>query len=618
MSDYIFAHDTIRPEQKRLADAVYEAMKSGKTILAHAPTGLGKTAAILSPAVTYARHHKKTIVFLTSRYTQHQIVLKTLRQLQEKQDVPITVCDLIAKKWMCAVPGANMLAPGEFLTYCRKQREANLCDFYSQTKKQNQVLTPDARLKLDQLSGRVLDVQTLKSECETAHLCPYEMALELGKDATVIIADYNYIFHPRIQEAFLKKISKQLKNCIVVVDEGHNLPDRAKDMASLKLSLRQADLAIGEAQKFGQFEVVQIIKEVKRLLEEFRDVAAQEQPVNKEWFIDGISEFMDYNEAIEHLVAATDAVYQKQQRSFISNVHDFFIAWNGDSKGFTRIISKDADSIVLSYRCLDPRLQTKVVFEEAHSTIIMSGTLQPLTFYRDVLGVASVPHEMMVFNSPFDKENALHLIVPKTSTKYQDRNDEQYKAIAQECSNVADAIPGNVAIFFPSYNILKNVNFHFMSMCSKTTFVEHSDLSKDDRTQLLHKFGEYKNSGAVLLGVASGSFGEGIDLPGDLLKGVIIVGLPLPKPDLETNQLIKYYDLLFHKGWDYGYVYPAFNKTLQNAGRCIRTDKDRGVIVYLDKRYTWPQYKQCFPSNLEIRSSMEPVPMIRDFFLNES
>ncbi len=156
--DYIFAHESPRAEQKVLADAVYEAVNNKTHVIAHAPTGLGKTAAVLSPAVAFAARHKKVIFFLTSRYTQHAIAVSTLQQLKERSGMSISVVDLIAKKNMCAVPGANLLAGGEFLTYCKKQRENNLCEHYERTRKKNNELTIDAKLAVEQQVGRILDV----------------------------------------------------------------------------------------------------------------------------------------------------------------------------------------------------------------------------------------------------------------------------------------------------------------------------------------------------------------------------------------------------------------------------------------------------------------------------
>ena len=139
-------------------------------------------------------------------------------------------------------------------------------------------------------------------------------------------------------------------------------------------------------------------------------------------------------------------------------------------------------------------------------------------------------------------------------------------------------------------------------------------MSKKDKEDLLENFKKYKDSGAVLLCAVSGNYGEGIDLPGDFVKSVTVVGLPLGQPNLETKELINYFDKKFSKGWDYGYVFPAFNKTLQNAGRCIRSETDKGIVVFLDERYLWPMYKRCFPQDWEMEVSQDIIGEIEEFF----
>ena len=243
----------------------------------------------------------------------------------------------------------------------------------------------------------------------------------------------------------------------------------------------------------------------------------------------------------------------------------------------------------------------------------MSGTLNPTEMFADLLGFPKDSLQKS-YSSPFQEKNKLSLIVPRTSTKFKMRSEEQYKRIAHICAEMVDAIPGNSAVFFPSYNLKYDVGKYLETLCKKTVFNEERGMTKDDRLQLLNAFKQYKSQGAVLLGVASGSFGEGIDLPGDLLKGVIVVGVPLGRPDLETQAMIQYYDRKFGKGWDYGYVLPAFTKTLQNAGRCIRSETDRGVVIFLDERYAWPMYIRCFPEEWDLKISVAYVQAISEFF----
>jgi DNA excision repair protein ERCC-2 len=257
------------------------------------------------------------------------------------------------------------------------------------------------------------------------------------------------------------------------------------------------------------------------------------------------------------------------------------------------------------------------VIDAASSVILMSGTLTPTSMYRELMGFREENTVEMTLKSPFPEKNKLSIIIPKTSTKFTERSEYQYKEMATIVSKLVNVIPGNSAVFFPSFRMRDDV-YNYMKDCEKTVFLEKQGLTKQEKEELLENFKSYKNVGAVLLGVTTGSFGEGIDLPGDFLKGVVIVGLPLQRPDLETKALIDYYDQKFKKGWDYGYVFPAFNRTLQSAGRCIRSETDRGVIVFLDERYAWPNYMRCFPPSWNLKTTILYESLIKAFFESRS
>ncbi|MBU0536152.1 MAG: hypothetical protein KKE20_04250 [Nanoarchaeota archaeon] len=206
------------------------------------------------------------------------------------------------------------------------------------------------------------------------------------------------------------------------------------------------------------------------------------------------------------------------------------------------------------------------------------------------------------------------MIIPETTTKFNQRNEQQFQRIAKIISEIVNLVPGNSAIFFPSYGLRDQVYKYFYDLCEKTTFKEQPGMTKEEKTDFLERFKGYQKTGAVLLGASTGSFGEGVDLPGDLLKAVIVVGLPLEHPDLETKELIKYFDKKFGKGWDYGYIFPALNRCLQNAGRCIRSETDKGVVVFLDERYVWPMYKRCFNQEEDIKVSRHYKELVEEFF----
>ncbi len=618
-NDLLFPHNEIRPIQKDIIDDITKALENKEHILLHAPTGLGKSAASLAPALTYALKNKLTVFFLTSRHTQHQIAISTLKEIKEKYGVKFTVADIIGKKWMCLFPGVEELQSGEFTEFCKATVEAGKCEFYTNVRT-NFKLTVQGQKSLAEAKEHIRHAEQIIDLSREAKICPYEITLEMIKDADVIVGDYSYIFNPVISEVLLRKTGKTLDKAIVIVDEGHNLPNRVRSAASVKLTGIMLKNAIKEAKKYEYKETLESLVTIQNILNTNSQslLPGQQKLIEKQEFIKQLSEYKDYQKLIDDLNFIAEAVRQLQQKSAIGGVAKFLELWNGPSEGFARIIeiakTKTEAVVALHYKCLDPANVTKNILDQTHSTIIMSGTLTPTNLYRDLLGFDKERTIEHVYDNPFPEKNRLALVVPKTTTKFTERSEQQFNAIAQECARISNAVRGNSIIFFPSYAIRDAVAKYFNTESKKTIFLEMSGMTKEDKAGLLERFKAYKETGAVILAAVSGSYGEGIDLPGDLLKCVIVVGLPLLTPDLETKQLIEYFEKKFQRGWDYGYVFPAFNKVLQNAGRCIRTETDRGVIVFLDERYAWPMYSRCFPEDLHVEMSTEPEIDVQLFF----
>ncbi len=616
--EFLFPYSQAREGQDDLILSIYNIVKNKKNVLVHAPTGIGKTAAVLSPCLAYALKNDLTVFFLTSRHTQHKIALDTLKQIREKFNQRIIAIDLIGKKWMCPVKGANKLNSTEFADYCKAQREEGKCEFYSKTIQKNK-LTVKAKKILAEIKEKLpLDVEDVIKICSKEKLCPYELSLILANKADVIIADYYYLFNPLISNLFFKKSKKSLEKSIVIVDEAHNLGSRIRNLLTTKISNWTIKFAIKEAKKFDKKELIEkLVKVEDALLSLGADLDySEEKLISKKEFVDKINQNYDYDEFIAELEFTAEEVLQEQKKSFIGSVANFLSNWLGQDEGFTRILSfkevKGQPFLSLSYRCLDPSIMSKAVIDSAHSVIAMSGTLVPTSMYKDILGFSSA--EEKNYRNPFPLKNRLSLIIPRTTTKYALRNEEQYKKIALLLADIIKVIPGNCALFFPSYSLRDSINKYFSLFCLRHILLEKPNLTKKEKASLLKEFKSYKDEGAVLSAVITGSFAEGIDLPGDFLKAVIVIGLPLEPPDLETRELIRYYDKKFGKGWDYAYILPAFIKAMQATGRCIRSETDKGVIIFLDERYKWKNYLKCFPPDFNIKICEKYKEKIKDFF----
>ena len=603
--EILFPHETIRKTQDEFIKDICIALQQKKHLLAHAPTGIGKSAAILSTTIPFAIKNNLTIFFLTSRHTQHKIAIETIKKIKEKHKIDIKVTDLIGKRHMCHIPGIDLITSSQFSEYCKDVVDNENCQFYNNIKKDGK-LSFEAKNLLSET--RVLDVDELKKLCSTNKVCPYEIALLRAKNSNIIIMDYFHIFSPYISSIFLKRTEKTLHESIIIIDEAHNLPFRILESLSSKLSLNILRRAIKEAQ--GYESALSHLEEIENLLINLTKNLEKERLVKKEEFK------LNYEEIISKLEPIAEETRKDKRSSYIGSVIEFLMAWQGQDQGFARILSKsiinEREVISLAYSCLDASLISTDIINSAYCIICMSGTLTPSKMYSDLLGFKNPI--LKSYPNPFPSKNRLNLLVPKTSTKFTKRTPDMYKEIANEIAPIINEIQGNSIVFFPSYKLRDAVDVFFRNLCYKTTYHEQKGISKQEKEALLENFKKDKDKGAVLLAVISGNYSEGIDLPGDLLKAVIIVGLPLSKPDLETTELINYYDQKFSKGWEYAYIYPAMQKTIQAAGRCIRSEKDIGIIVFLDERYSWNNYYKFFPPDFDIKITKLPVERIKEFF----
>ncbi len=610
-----FPFEKVREKQKDFINDVENIVKNKKHLIAHAPTGLGKTVAVLAPVVQYAIENKKSVFFLTPKHTQHQIAIDTLKMIKNKSEEKFISTDIIGKKWLCSVAGVEDLTSSEFTEYCKAVVKDERCKYYNNTRTKSHTLTKTGLEMLDEFKVlQPLHAEEAKSHC--GELCTYEVLMELAKKSSVIIADYFHIFSP-VRMNTLMRTGKQMEDCIIIVDEAHNLPERVRDVMSSSLTSFTINKAKKEAKNFGFTDAVSILSDLSQIISDIKP-DEQEKLVSKSFLIDKIENKIDKIEkVIEELSLASDQIKEEKKKSFVWSAAKFLQSWIGEDIGHTRILRNNVAQsgkqyMSLIYRCLDPSVYTKDILNEAHSVILMSGTLYPMEMYRDILGFEKERTETKMYESPFPKANRLNIIVTDTTTKYSKRSEETYEKIANHVKNCCDSIPGNVAVFYPSYyfrdSICRNLKL------KKQILYEDQKANKSERRDLYNKFIAAHEIGAVLMGVQAGSFSEGIDLPGNLLNGVVIVGIPLDKPNIETKALIDYYDHKYGRGWDYGYIYPAMIRSIQAAGRCIRTEKDRGVCIFIDERFSWANYSKVFPVDFSVIKSNNPEEEIKRFF----
>ncbi len=632
----IFPHEKPRQLQLKLLEKTFNILQSDKAqLLVHAPTGIGKTAAVLTPIAYFLTRNKGfKLFFITPKHSQHEIVLRTVQLLNNKLEQqgfkPLRVLSLMGKKHLC-LQKLKDLNNSEFYYYCKALVKDHLCPFYENALK----------LKDFKPLQNVMSSKALLDMSRELSICGFELGLKYAKHSNVLVLDYNYLFNNPVREAFFKKLGFELERAVIVIDEAHNLPVRVRNAYSTQLSSKTVRLALREAKKLNFKQLEEELISLHALLEDLAKEKFELQAntsltrqgfVKKQELIEKLESYdVEIQEFLARLELAADLFIKQnpdRARSFLLSIHNFLTQWLETpdfENGFVRIISQSIDnsskpakqglqgfkSFNLKIQCLDPSIATKPVFEQAKAAILMSGTLQPLFMYQELLGLQSP--ETLVLENPFPKQNRLLLIDVSATTMFKRRNIQEFEKIASQIVKVVHNTNKTLALL-PSYELLNTIEGIVKQRLKSRVkiFKESPKQNKLEKEALLQKFASCKKK-SLLLGVIAGSYSEGIDLPG-IINAVIIVGLPLQPPSLDVKAMIEYYNKKFGKGLEYGYLYPAIIKALQGAGRCIRSEHDKGVIIFLDERYAWDNYRRLFPNPKEVKISFDIEKDVKEFF----
>ncbi|HEC56346.1 MAG TPA: ATP-dependent DNA helicase [Candidatus Syntrophoarchaeum butanivorans] len=609
----LFPFPTVRSGQKEFLDDAREAISTGMHLLAHAPTGVGKTSAALTAALEYGMERGMLTLFLTSRQSHHKIAIQTLRLMKKRSGRDIVVVDIIAKQSMCPREDVTHFFPGEFHEFCRIQQRTHRCRYAFN----------ESEDLMEALRTEICDVGSLIRMATAYDVCPYKAALELGALADVIVCDYNYLFSPA-EDTILSRLGRSSDELLVIVDEAHNLPDRIRDHLSLSITPFDLKDAIKEIKGLKGEISPRLSRHLRSMLQIF-DAFAKRAPqggetlISKDDLLERIGRILkerldplSLDEFIEMLAdSGREVIKDGAYRSALSQLASFLEVWSQNDDVSVRIF-ENRDPPRISYRLLDPSVFSREIFAQVHGSILMSGTLFP-EMTRDLLGIEEERSMLRTYQSPFPGKNRLILAVGGITTLYSKRDEVMFEKIGDRISAVAARIPGNLAVFFPSYTIMDAVLPYVRS--GKRIVKEGRSMTKDEKDGIYEVLMNLKErGGGILAGVMGGSLAEGVDYPANALDGVVIVGVPLSPPSLEVKSLIEYYEKKFRRGYLYGYIYPAMNRVLQAAGRCIRSEEDRGVIVLMDDRFGMRKYLNCLPPEWRVIVSDDWEELIEEFF----
>lgn len=593
-----FPFQTIRSGQLEFMKDIEKALTNKKHLIAHVPTGIGKTVAVLSSTLPYALGNSKTILYLVPKQSQHKIVVETLQAISNHTGTSINTVDIINKQSMCLQEDMRSLFFADFLHRCFNFRKTKSCKFWGTQK------------FLDGIYG-IVDVEDLIEFGKENSACPYYAGMERLQTADVVVGDYNLIFSDML-EYTLEQLHKSLDELVIIVDEAHNLPSRAIDHMSGRLTAHKLDAAAAEIRK-DNYECSQLLSSLQTTLKSYLKKETEYMNVDSKKLVDK-EEFVSLTEEVLSERFATKAydifceeLEQHLYNHYSCEVAKFLDGWMNLGESIHMIVRKEKTSYI-TFKCLDPAVLTKGIVDECRDVIAMSGTLYPMDMYRDILGF---PDDTITrsYNSPYPKHNKLNIITHELTSEYTQRTELMFMRIAKAISDIA---VGNTLVFFPSYTLLNEVRQQLPTQTSNRVIVEQQGMSKEEKQGLYNFIVDY---GAILFGVQGGSLSEGFDYKDNVISTVIVVGLPLAPPDVDVTAQIEYYSGKFGKqlGRKYAYVYPCVRKAIQAAGRGIRSETDRCAIVYMDYRYNWNTYKVCFDEDVKYMSMSHALLELKKF-----
>ncbi len=578
-----FPCDDFRKGQRAMSASVYRAIRDRNKQFIQAPTGIGKTLGSLFPALkAMGEGLVDKIFYLTARNTTQAIAVQAYEMMAEK-GLRLKVLQITAKEKVCLSPD----------TVCNPED----CKYLSDYARKSRAVISNIIKEKDFFNREVIDTAAREYS-----LCPFEFSLDLSLRADLILCDYNYVFDPRIylKRFFQDKIKDRI--CFII-DEAHNLPDRAREMYSTEIKRSQfkniynqirkelPDLA-AELKK-ARKAFLKYIRELPLTFEEIGLPCAWSVPDPPDNLIKPIENFL--YDAEEVLNDESFHSFKEELITFFFDLVHFTRIYELYGENYTTFLYREKGEFILRLYCIDPAPMLKKRMACSISSILFSATLSPPVYFKEVLG-GEDKDGYLIIPSPFPRDNLYIYIEDTVSTKYRYR-EESVPAVIRCIYDAVSVKTGNYMVFFPSFSYMNRVAFEYRKQYpDDKILIQETIMNEEERTEFLSRFMSFGESTLIAFAVMGGIFGEGIDLKGELLSGAIIIGVGLPQICPERDIIKNYYQRKTGCGFDFAYTYPGLNKVQQAAGRVIRSERDRGFIILMDERFTAHLYRSILPS----------------------
>ena len=586
-----FPYPEIREGQEEMIRRTMTAIRHGKKMFICAPTGIGKTVSALYPAVrAFGAGLCDKIFYLTA---------KTSTSLEAYR---------AANKLFCTGANLKTIVLGSKESMCANQRG---CGKYCNAVDCAYLRNAEKRMK-DALQELILKqngfyASVIRETAAHHSVCPYELSLDLSELCDIIICDYNYLFDPMVHLKRYFDTAGRFGNYVFLIDEAHNLVDRARAMFTASFSQRRIEEVYAKIPT-ENITLIQIFEPFFHVVGNLKKRCVQNRQMQADGSTAGYYIGQQRAEDFDNALSAFSekiGVWLRGNRE--NELYDMLYELFRETQRYAQILARydekfityieeTADDTVVSLICIDPSDVVGEALNKASASVLFSATLTPLSYFSDLLG-GGKKSMFLELESPYESENLCVAAVDSISTRFEDR-EKLYKKTATYIAAAVSAKAGNYMVYFPSYGYLEKVHEAF---CKKypdvCTILQKRGLRAWEKEEFLASFPE--DTGKMRIGfcVLGGSFSEGVDLPGSRLIGSIIVGVGLPGFSSERNIMRDYFENRYQDGFAYAYTYPGMNHVLQAAGRVIRREEDRGIVVLIDDRYATPTYQKLFPKH---------------------
>lgn len=569
-----------REGQRDVVSGVYRTILRKMQLFIQAPTGVGKTMSTIFPAVrSMGEGLTEKIFYLTAKTITRTVAWEAF-QILKNQGLSCKVLIITAKEKMCVCEEVEC----------------------------NPVYCPRAKGHFDRVNDAVFhllterdsyDRDTLMEYSEKYQVCPYEMCLDVATWVDAVICDYNYVFDP---DVYLRRFFSEGNkgNYVFLIDEAHNLVERGREMYSAVL-YKEDFLKMKKLVKPYRKKLERSLERCNRQLLELKRECETYQVVESLGGL-AVSLMNVMGEMESYLEELEDGELRKEILDFYFQVRSFLYIYDLLDENYVMYTQHDEDGrFRVKLYCVNPAKNLQNCLDKGVSTIFFSATLLPVGYYKKLLSGRTEDYAVYA-KTPFLPEQKKVILARDVSSRYTRRGPEEYGRIAEYIHQVAETRQGNYMVFFPSYKMMEDIYAIYeekYGCLKRKILLQNPSMQEKDREEFLKEFEEETEGNLLGFCVMGGIFAEGIDLTGEKLVGAVIVGTGLPQISYEREILKTYYDKKQENGFDYAYRFPGMNKVLQSAGRVIRTQEDRGVILLLDERFCTAEYRCLFPREWE-------------------